>query len=493
MTRIQKLLVPLAVAALCAAGGARAETNDELAAKVKKLEAELATVKAAVTKAEVKPAAAEAKPGDPGVADRVDLLEVKASDAVVKGDIPGSFRIPGTEMSLRLYGFAEVDWVHEFNNDNADNDYSTFAPYLPLKHSDGAKSGGRDYFTARESRLGVEAGMPTKFGVLSMKLEGDFNNEPRAGGSAVYGSVGTVYTQQVSNSYGFRLRHAYGSFGGLLVGQTWSTFMDADNFPETVDYNGPQGATFLRQPQVRYAYATPKAGTFTVALENSSSYVLDSVTGSASALSASRIPDLVVRWDKSFEFGALSLRAMTQELRLKGNVDVTDDSVTPAVVTTYHRDAAKRGFGVAASGLVKTRGGSDFLTWGVTYGKGIGRYLNYIEGAVYDADDEIKLEEAIGGYLGYQLKPSSALRFNFAAGGVYELDGEYTKAAKRLGFDSGRYGVNRWVYQGHAGFFYSPVPATDFGFEAIYSARQTLAKEKGNEFRLNLLARYYIN
>jgi hypothetical protein len=479
MTPIHKLLVPLAAAALCIAPAVRAETNDELAAKVKKLEAELEALKAAVAKQA--PAKAEAKAGEAapeqGVSERLDLLEVKQNDAVVKGDIPGSFRIPGSEISIRPYGYAELNWIHEFNNDNTENDYSTFAPYLPLRHSEQSKRGGRDYLTARESRLGLEAGMPTKYGVLSMKLEGDFNNEPRKGNSSTYGSEANIFTQQATNSYGFRLRHAYGSFGGLLVGQTWSTFMDADNFPETVDYNGPVGATFIRQPQVRYSYAAGSAGTFTGAVENSDTYVLDTSTGAPVNASQSRIPDIVVRWDKSFELGAISVRGMTQQLRLKG-----------ASV-----DATKQGFGGAVSGLIKTHG-RDFLTWGITGGTGVGRYLNYVEGAAYDATKkEIVLESAVGGYLGYQLKASDAWRFNFAAGATYELDGDYTDLAKREGFDHGQFGVNRWVYQGHAGFFYTPVPATDFGFEAIYSGRETLAKEKGNEFRVNLLGRYYIN
>ncbi len=483
MTRIHTLLAPLAVGvALCAAPVVRAETNDELAAKVKKLEAELDAVKKAVAKqapaADAK--AADAKPAEQSVSERLDLVEVKQNDAVVKGDIPGSFRIPGSEMSIRLYGYAEMNWIHDFTNDNTDADYSTFAPYLPLKGSVEVKRGGRDYFTARESRIGIEAGMPTKYGVMGVKLEGDFNNEPRRGTSSVYGKDVNVFTQQATNSYGFRLRHAYGQFAGLLVGQTWSTFMDADNFPETVDYNGPLGATFIRQPQIRYTYPTQKAGSFTAALENSVTYVLDVSDPqfpTAQAVSSSRIPDIVVRWDKSFQLGAISLRAMTQQLRLKGE----------------GIDATEQGWGVAASGLIKTRG-PDFLTWGVTGGKGIGRYLNYIEGAAYDAaTNEIKLEEAIGGYLGYQFKPLDQLRFNFAWGCVYEFNNEYTKFAKAAGFDRGQFGVNRFVQQGHAGFFYTPVPATDFGFEAIYATRETLAKEKGQDFRLNLLARYYIN
>jgi hypothetical protein len=413
------------------------------------------------------------------VEERLDLLEVKQEDAVVKGDIPGSFRIPGTEISMRLYGFAELDWVHLFKGDNSDNDYATFAYYMPLNSTPDGKRTHRDYFTIRESRVGLETGMPTRYGVLSTKIEGDFNNEPRHGNSSTYGDAGHVYTQAATNSYGFRVRHAYGQFAGLLIGQTWSTFMDADNFPETVDYNGPPGGTFIRQPQIRYTYSTPKAGNFTVALENSDSYVLDPSSGLPVASSLSRIPDLVVRWDRGFDFGALSLRGVTHEMRIKDGASL---------------DARKRGYGVAASGLVKTRGGADFATWGVTFGDGVGRYLNYSEGAIYDvASDSIKTERAIGAYAGYQLKPSDVLRFNFAYGLVHEFDNDFTKSVRAAGLDSGRFGINRNVQQAHAGFFVTPVKAVDLGAEVIWANRRTLAGEKGDDFRTNLLARYYIN
>ena len=36
----------------------------------------------------------------------------------------------------------------------------------------------------------------------------------------------------VSNSYAPRLRHAYGSWGNWLAGQTWSTFMDLNGLGE---------------------------------------------------------------------------------------------------------------------------------------------------------------------------------------------------------------------------------------------------------------------
>lgn len=68
--------------------------------------------------------------------------------------------------------------------------------------------------------------------------------------------------RNVSNSRGLRLRHAYSQAtlpSGLFVlaGQTWSTFMNlATAPPETIDFNGPAGQLFNREPQLRVGYTT---------------------------------------------------------------------------------------------------------------------------------------------------------------------------------------------------------------------------------------------
>jgi outer membrane murein-binding lipoprotein Lpp len=496
--RINGAIYVLSLAALLLSGRAgaaeaakpdpRADELQALQAEVKRLAQELEAMKAKEPKAEPTPPAAQAADSS-SLAERMDVIEIQQKDAVVKGDVPGSFRVPGTELSIRLYGFAELNYVHAFGPDNSDIDYATFPPYLPLNDTPEGERKNRDYLTARTSRLGLEAATPTRYGVLGVKLEGDFNNEPRTGNTAQYGTSGNIFTQQQTSSYGFRIRHAYGTFGGLLVGQTWSTFMDVDNYPETVDFNGPTGATFIRQPQIRYAYGTQSAGTFTVALENGSSYVLDSraelVPGEENpdyALpipsSLTYVPDVVVRWDKGFQWGALSARAMTQQLRF-------DDGAGT--------DAATRGWGAAASASFKVRG-TDWLAMQVTGGDGVGRYLNYIEGALYDGvADEIRKERAIGVIAGYQHKPADWVRVNLVYGATCNFDNDYTDAAEATGLDSGRFGVNRWVQQLHLGPIFTPVKGVDLGVEGIWAQRKTLADEKGDDLRLNVSFKYYIN
>lgn len=427
--------------------------------------------------------------------DRLDLLEVKQKDAVVAGDVPGSFRVPGTELSLRLYGWAELDWTHDYKGDNSDIDISTFSPYVPLRGTAEARRTGRDVVTARTSRFGIDASQPTRFGALAAKLEGDFINEPRTGGTEQYQTGPTGYrnviTQQQTSSYGVRVRHAYGTFAGFLAGQTWGTFMDVDNSPETVDFNGPMGSTIIRQPMIRYTYATQSFGAsrYTVALENSSSYVLDPTTGLPLAASLSRFPDVVLRWDASFEWGNVSVRGLTQEFRVKGEyvTDAATSATAPIAVS-------KRGYGAAATAFVKMRGGADYLSVGVTGGDGLGRYMNYTEGAVYDpVRDEIALERTVGVIAGYQLKWSPTLRVNFVYGIQRTFNDDFTRTIRELGFDSGRFGINRMVQQAHVGPIFTPIPGLDVGIEGIWGQRETLAKEHGDLLRTDLMVRYYIN
>ncbi len=112
---------------------------------------------------------------------------------------------------------------------------------------------------------------------------GDFNLEVRQTRLNVTGTAeadrielrgfveGDFFTSEgnrnVSNSRGMRLRHAYaeattptGLF--LLAGQTWSTFMNlATAAPDTIDFNGPAGQLFNREPQLRVGW---RSGAITV-------------------------------------------------------------------------------------------------------------------------------------------------------------------------------------------------------------------------------------
>ena len=59
-----------------------------------------------------------------------------------------------------------------------------------------------------------------------------------------------VETDFYGTSSALRLRIAYGRWGGLMAGQTWSTFVDDDNLPRTIDFEAPTAFAQIRQAQV---------------------------------------------------------------------------------------------------------------------------------------------------------------------------------------------------------------------------------------------------
>lgn len=194
----------------------------------------------------------DAKPaGSSGWGDPIEPLEIKSKDAVVLGDIGGGFRLPGSETSIRLYGCAEAHTIHDAGRAAPDDNFTNLR-FQPVGSEVLANlmlgQEGKTKLTGQTSRLGFETSTPTGAGSFITRLAMDF------------------YSDGSDNRNRLRLRHAYGEYGGVLIGQAWSTSMKLDNLPETVDFNGPIGALFSRRTMIRYSCGDAKAGyKFTVA------------------------------------------------------------------------------------------------------------------------------------------------------------------------------------------------------------------------------------
>ena len=307
--KLQPTLTALAACLLVlGTAPALAQSNpalDEMREELRKLREEVNALKKAQGGA-VKPADTS------GWGERLEQLEIKNKDTVTLGDIGGGFRLPGSETSIRLYGNAEAHLIHDVGRTGPSDNFTDlmFQPVsseLLVNPALGQK--GKTRLTAQTSRFGFETSTPTSAGSFNTRVEADFY---------AYGS---------GNRNRLRLRHAYGEYGGFLVGQTWSTFMDLDNLPETVDYNGAIGAPFSRRTMLRYSYGDSKAGyKLTVAVEDP-----EVQFGGGSAIE--RLPQLVARFDQSFAWGAVNVRGLVHEKR---SVSVT-----------------KRGYGVGIGGSFK--------------------------------------------------------------------------------------------------------------------------------------------
>lgn len=158
--------------------------------------------------------------------------------------------------TLEIYGFAQLDAIYDFQRVDSDWDATLRASTIPVTcdgvdNDEGCgRNSGNMTFSARQSRFGVKGHVPTAYGSMDTQFEFDlFGVGPDAGQTT------------------FRLRHAYGSLGQVGAGQTWSLFMDPDVFPNTMDYWGPTGMIFLRNPQLRWTPIKNDEWSVAVALE----------------------------------------------------------------------------------------------------------------------------------------------------------------------------------------------------------------------------------
>lgn len=254
------------------------------------------------------------------------------------------------EPSFEVYGFAQLDYIQDFNRVDPSWE-STLRPSKIPTTEEMYGSDGQAILSVRQSRLGAKATLPINGESVFTKFEFDF-----------FG-VGADAGQTT-----IRLRHAYGEWGPVLAGQTNSLFMDGDIFPNTVDYWGPTGMVFLRNPQIRL---TKKAGdkSFAVALEQPSNDIDDGrlweVDPSLNSIQGDeKYPDLTAQARLAGNKGHVQLAGIVRHLGYE-TVGRADSSPK----------GHKTGWGFDLTSVLKAREG-DALRLGVVYGAGIASYMN---------------------------------------------------------------------------------------------------------------------
>ena len=251
--------------------------------------------------------------------------------------------------SFEIYGFAMMDIGHDFKQidpDWYDTMRVTRLPSSPDQY-------GRDHDTfasVRQTRFGVRSSLPTDLGELKTLFE--FNMF----GSGVDEGQTTI-----------RLRHAWGELGAFGAGQTWSVFTDPDTFPKTLEFYGPTGLAWFRNPQVRW---TPVTGTHTVmvAVERPGGSADDGVYADRIELDNVRarfpIPDFTSAYKYSQPWGHVRAAGLVRYLKWD---DLLDDE--------FELSGDATGWGINLSSNIKA-GPSDLIRVAVVIGEGIQNYMN---------------------------------------------------------------------------------------------------------------------
>jgi len=279
---------------------------------------------------------------------------------------------------------------------------------------------------------------PTSAGAFRAFVEGDF----------------------FSDQNGFRMRHAYGTVGEVLGGQTWSTFMDENAMPETLDFESPVAFPLVRQPQVRWTRQLGDGNYFALALEDPDSDVIGptGVTGTAKE----PLPDVNARIHWKNSRGHVQLGLFGGMARFDPDVGSPDDVLL---------------WGLNLSTKLATFG-EDSTIVQVTYGDGVGRYRGGTTAAP-DASGDLEAVPTLGLMGSYEHhwceEYRSTVGYSWGEGDV--PDGAPATANEELG-----YGFANLIWQ-----FCNRAWA---GVEYLYGSRQTFDDAEGHANRLQLALRF---
>lgn len=397
-----------------------------------------------------------------------DLVNVKAtlyeaSNTAFDPDFPGAWHLPGTTAAMKIGGFVNLSLVNSFDPVLITDRFIVGSIPPDGETSSGARS-GMDV-TASQTRLNFEVREQTNRGTLRAFIEGDFEGD----------------------SESFRLRHAFGQYTYLLAGKTWSTFANVNAMPEEVDFEGVNGVVLRRQPQLRVFPKFGKDFSFVASVEEPNT---DIVNGSG----IKGRWDLVASVDRLpfGEFGNWNYRVSGILRELKGQVGETDEDNPDAPLL---QDSAT-GWGVTTSGrrAFSEWSEDDFLLWQVTYGKGIGRYLNDLStigggDAVFDSNGKLHALPVLAGFLSYRHhwghKPwfmenwPGFVRSNFTISWInidtfnFQDDKDYNK-----------------TWRASANVLYFPTQNLRLGGELLWGLRQNKDGSDGTATQLQLSARY---
>ena len=433
--RLTPAAVAVALATLGVAGAAHADPLQDLQVQVDRLTHEIAELQQASAEA-----AARARAADADVAARPRA----ADNAVTAGATKGSFKLPGSDTSVTLGGYVKLDAIYSDRSagvgSTADLQYEPGS--VPVGPTAGDNERGQVKLHARQSRFNIGTSTPTAWGDLTTLLEFD--------------AFGVSGNESVSNSNALRVRHAYGTLGHLLIGQTWTTFSDVATYPETLDFGGPAGVIFARQAQVRWTQPF-SGGQWAVALENPETVVALS-GGESFRADDDRFPDLAGRIRFDTRFGTWSLAGLARQIRV-------DSASAPAT------REQKWGGAVGVSGVVPLPGGDDVRA-SAHYGNAIGRYaIGFFPDGLVDTTSHLVLSNEWLAMVAYRHFWRPGLRSTLALSGL------------RASHPAGTAGsVNRSAESAHLNLIWSPLARVDLGVEYIHATRQV---ESGDTGRLN--------
>lgn len=341
--------------------------------------------------------------------------------------------------SLRIRGSIRIAGLYDFKGLQTTDVFSTFD--IPVGAAN--RTEPRFFMDASQTRLGLEATRNTEKGDAFLRIEGDFRGRDNS----------------------FRLRHAYGSWAKILVGQTWSLLCDVSSLPNTVDFEGPNSAVVFRTPQIRFTANPSDASTFAVSAEVPE---VETTRPDTTSDAFQGFADLAVRFRHRGGIGHFQLSGTYRSL-------------------TW-RDSSERlrytpGYGLVASGMLRLKSRSQVLFQAV-YGRSISRFITAFNDKgldlIYNPNTQ-ELETLVsgGGYLALSHRWNDAFDTNMVLGLVMLEKKDFSPADFFL--NSQYIALN---------VFWKTISGTRVGIEYLWGRRENIDGGEGDANRFQF-AFYY--
>jgi outer membrane DcaP-like protein len=365
-------------------------------------------------------------------------------NAPLERDYPGFFHLPNTQTILRIDGSARTDFIYDPRNSELTDSFVTSAIAIP-------PVSGLSNFAAsiRGSRFSSDFRIPVSDERIARTfIQLDF-----------FGANGATAP---------RLRHFYAQLDNILVGQTFTNFMDPDAFADSLDTQGANAAVSVRIPQGRYSFALGKGASAAVSIEVPSSNITFSING-APAVPFTPAPDGTVHFRQEWQRGHIQLAGTFRDLGAQ-------------LPNGLHESVF--GWGVNGTTELQVYGRDSFVAQ-VAYGHGISRYVGDTAPLGLDAAPKtptnLSLEALplLGTYGSYQhywipsVRSSATFSFVRVQNTAFQPGNTYHEGAYASG-----------------NLIWRTVGTLDLGAEFIYGWVENKAGIRANAPRLQFTGRY---
>lgn len=364
---------------------------------------------------------------------------------------PGWVRVPGVPIEVRFGGFIELNLVHDFQATGIPT--GEFIPSLLPVPTDFTPNTNFDVQSTRfifESRTKAKTTWVSVF--LSMDFAGDLT----------------------SSTPSPRLRQAYFTFSGLLLGRAYGTFFDAQTWPDIFDLEGPNAMTATRTEMVRYSYGIVKSGEqqvpdkviVTAAIENPETSVTNGDNLKA-------WPGVVARLDLNYGWGHMAFMGMGRQLIAESTAGGGKDSQYSG------SGAVSFKLNIPGSQAKSASAPSDDVVGQVTYGTAGGNYIQDLEalggqdGYYDDTTQQILTQRQLAVWGGYEHSWADQWHSAFVAG--YLLVSNLALEPDDA-YRSSIYTVTNLVFR--------PIPRFAIACEYYYGRRTDKDGQRGHAHRL---------